>query len=216
MKLLIILLMGALLGSTAVAGDADLAALRTKFKTAIERVTQPIEKVYASELTKLRDDRLSKKMLAEANEIDAELTKYAAVLVTTTVAPAGPTTTTGRSARAEIAASDPNGYKIGSVKAGDSVTLQYREGKWKSWGMYATLSPDDVPGESDKCKVVISKAAVKGGPPGEVIVLVPGGTATTPFTYVFTADCDAVVRIADAGNPKAPGSVIYSCSIKRK
>jgi len=214
MKLLTLLLVGALLGSVS-AGDPDLASLKTKFQTAIERTTDPIKRVYVEELKKLRDDRLSRKMLVEANEIDAELSAYEDTRAPIAQPSTAPATLT-KSARIKVAANDPNGYRIGPVKAGDSLTVQYREGVWKSWGLYATISPDDVPAESDKCKTVIAKACPKDGPPGEVLTVVPGLTAKTPFVYTFTEDCDAVIRIADAINPKAPGIVMYSISLKRK
>lgn len=126
---------------------------------------------------------------------------------------------TSSSTTVEIHANN-DGVRIGPVKAGQTISLQYVSGKWKAFGRLATSNPDDrTPGISgddhDRSRLAIAKARIDAEP-GEVIAVVPGGTATEPFLYRFATDCENVVLRINTGSdqPGNPGSVVYSYTLK--
>ena len=120
-------------------------------------------------------------------------------------------------AHATIAANGPDGYRLGAVRQGDVITLQYEKGLWKAYGHIPTDKPDAaVLDHEDQSRLVIAHAPVNGKP-GDVIVVVPGETATKPFTFTVPAPADDfVLRIyKNSDNPKNPGSVVYHVKIAR-
>jgi hypothetical protein len=117
--------------------------------------------------------------------------------------------------RVTVPANDSNGYPIGPVQNGDTITLQYVSGLWKEHGGIATENPDEkVPGYGGAESLVIANGA-RDGLPGAIIKIVPGETAATPFSFVFPAGHDAVVlRIhSNSERKQNPGSVVYDLKI---
>ena len=120
-------------------------------------------------------------------------------------------------AQATIAAGSPDGYHLGALRKGDMITLQYEKGLWKAYGHIPTDNPDAaVLGHEDQSRLVIAHAPVNAKP-GDVIVIVPGETASKPFTFTVPAAADDfVLRInKNSDNPKNPGSVVYHLKIAR-
>ncbi|HKD36838.1 MAG TPA: hypothetical protein VKB78_08550 [Pirellulales bacterium] len=120
----------------------------------------------------------------------------------------------GNEVNVTIAAKSVAGYDLGPIHASTTIALEYRGGHWKSWGRRATSNPDAEETEGgDKCRLVIALPAVDGKP-GEMLQMVPSGTAKSPF--VWRADKDyasLVLRINDASG-KGPGKVEYRVTIR--
>lgn len=207
---------------------ADMERLRVAYEAARERATRPIDEKYLTELVKLQDSYTKAAKLQEAvvvaNEIKSmkERLGLQASPNSPTLAPA---VAPGKAAKKDnqdvtitIPANSPNGYRIGGVTKGDTLTLQFVDGKWKSQGGIATESPDNPTatyGENDR--LVIAEPADANGAPGKVIKIVPADTATTPFVYVMqTSRTDVVLRINNNSDRKEnPGVVTYKMKLVR-
>ncbi|MEZ5385503.1 MAG: hypothetical protein R3F13_08310 [Prosthecobacter sp.] len=183
-----------------------------------------------AELVKLQDTYTKAAKLQEAvvvaNEIRAMRERLGmptspntpAIASTPAPAPGKAAKTNNQDATIVIPANSPNGYRIGGVTKGDTVTLQFVDGKWKSLGGIPTESPDNPAatyGENDR--LVIAEAADPSGTPGKVIKVVPPNTATTPFVYVMpTSRTDVVLRINKNSDRKEnPGAVTYKLKVVR-
>lgn len=196
----------------------ELQRLRNSYDGAVQRAVKPITETYLQQLKQLRDGYTRSTRLAEANQVEDEIK-----MVTTRLAALGgvtPAIAGHRAAvldsRVTIAANTPTGYRLGPVRQGDIVTLQYLEGLWKGHGHLATVNPDDPQERDDESRLVIARGPTKDKP-GDVIVLVPPDTAKKPFTYTFpTTRDDVVLRIhRNSHNPKNPGAVTYQVKIMR-
>jgi formylglycine-generating enzyme required for sulfatase activity len=116
-----------------------------------------------------------------------------------------------------IPPNNPNGHAIGRVKRGDLISLAYVKGLWKDHPHLATENPDRPSKEGiEKSQLVIAHATASDQP-GDVVQLVPTGTAGNPFVYVVPADDEKLVlRInAHSNDPKNPGQVFYQLKITR-
>ena len=142
-------------------------------------------------------------------------------LRTNTAAPAGRTqpgsaSQTARQLKATIPANSPDAFAIGDIRKGTKISLQYVSGKWKCEGRIAQHSPDETKDErvDDKNRLVLSLPS-SSGKPGDILAIVPGGTAKKPF--VFEADKDysgLVLRIHDYNDfGSNPGSVEYNAKV---
>jgi len=118
--------------------------------------------------------------------------------------------------KATIPANSAAGFKLGAVKQGDIITLQYIDGKWKGHGHIPTENPDTTTDSEDESRLVIARPP-KGKKPGDVIVVVPRETTTKPFVYtVATTRDDVILRInKNSDNKDNPGSVVYQVTITR-
>ncbi|WP_395741999.1 hypothetical protein [Prosthecobacter sp.] len=206
----------------------DMQRLQTAYEAARERATRPIDEKYLAELVKLQATytKAAKldEALAVANEIKgmkermglSEKSKGAASSTSGAAVSTKPAAAAGGQETVTIAANTPNGYRIGAVKKGDVITLEYVSGKWKSKGGISSENPDD-PNASykDDDRVVIAEPAGADGSPGKMIVLVPPGTTLKPFTYlVQTSRPEVVLRINNNSDRKEnPGSVVYKLSV---
>lgn len=202
--------------------------LRTSYESARERAVRPIDEKYLTELTKLQDTYTKAAKLEDAVLVANEIKRMKERLGEP-VAPGGPAlvapTTpaaalggSGQEVTVNIVPNDPNGYRLGGVKRGDTITLQYVSGKWKGKGTIASENPDDPKasyGEDDR--LVIAEAADANGNEGKVIKVVPPETATTPFVYVMqTSRNDVVLRINVGSQRKQnPGYVSYKMKLVR-
>lgn len=142
-------------------------------------------------------------------------------LRTNTASPAarpqpGSASQTARQLKATVPANSPDAFAIGDVRKGTKISLQYVSGKWKCEGRIAQHSPDETKDErvTDKDRLVISLPST-GGKAGDILAIVPGGTAKKPF--VFEADKDypgLVLRIHDYNDfGSNPGSVEYNAKV---
>jgi hypothetical protein len=121
-----------------------------------------------------------------------------------------------REVQATIPANTPNAFRLGAVRSGTKISLQYLTGKWKAWGILATSNPDDETTDGgEQCRVVIALPSMGGGT-GKVLAVVPPDTKTKPFVYTTQADhTELVLRINGRGKAFSsnPGSVEYSVKI---
>ena len=210
---------------------ADMERLRVAYEAARARANRPIDEKYLAELGKLQDTYTKAAKLNEALAIATEIKTVkermglppaasapAMAVAPTPAAVKPPATTDGREATVAILANTPDGYRLGGVKRGDTITLEYVSGKWKSKGGIATENPDDPKaayGEDDR--LVIAEAASPEGVPGKVIKVVPPETSLKPFTYLMqTSRDDVVLRIhSNSDRKENPGSVTYKLKLVR-
>ncbi|MES2598193.1 MAG: hypothetical protein V4662_22860 [Verrucomicrobiota bacterium] len=197
----------------------EMVRLRGSYEAAMARTTRPLMETYIAELTKVKDSYTKAGKLDEAVRVDSEIKvmkERLAALGNPSVSRSGSgSLSPAKVARVTIPANDPNGYQVGAVKRGDTITLEYQEGLWKDHGGIATANPDeDDAGEENR--LVLARGAVDGIP-GEQIQIVSAGTRKKPFVYVFqTSRDDVVLRIsANSDRKQNPGSVIYSMTLKR-
>jgi hypothetical protein len=197
----------------------ELDRLREAHKTALERAAKPVTQTYLAELAKLRDAYTRAANLEAANRVQTEIRAISQNATADDVgqavsAPKGDILGT----RVDIRANEMNGYKIGSLKRGATITLSYVDGKWKNDGVIASEVPDaEVTARGDTVRLAISTASVNGSP-GTVIAVVPAGTASKPFTYKLDSDQESVVlRINESGNDYTsnPGQVTYKLKVTR-
>ncbi len=200
---------------------ADLERLQAAYEAARERATRPLDERYLAELVKLQDTYTKAAKLEEALAVSNEIKGMKARMglptkskPSTQAAPAASTQET--STNITISPNTPNGYRIGAVKKGDTITLEYTGGKWKSRGGIATESPDDPNATyKEEDRVVIAEPADASGTPGKVIAIVPAETASKPFTYlVQTSRAEVVLRInTNSERKENPGSVTYKLKL---
>lgn len=208
----------------------DLERLQTAYEAARERATRPLDEKYLAELVKLQASytRAAKldEALAVANEIKGIKERLGLAAKSKSAAQGTPTPATptkpagappgGQETTITISANDPNAYRIGAVKKGDTITLAYVSGKWKSKGGIATESPDDPKATyKDDDRVVIAEPATESGAAGKVIAIVPPETSLKSFTYlVQTSRPEVVLRInTNSERKENPGTVTYKLTL---
>ena len=195
----------------------ELQRVRGNYDSAVQRAVRPIAEAYSKELSRLRETYMRANRLTDAVQVDDELKAVSQKLAT--MAGAAPSTTGHRSVvldtRAIIPANTAEGFKIGSVRQGDVITLQYVEGLWKAHGNIPTENPDG-PIKNDDDRLCIARGPARGKP-GDVLAIVPAGTAINPFTFtVPTTRDDVVLRIhKNSDDRKNPGAVTYQVRILR-
>lgn len=192
----------------------ELDRLRDSHKAALDRATKPLTQTYVKELEKLRDAYTRSANLDAAKAAQAEInaaTQNAEVNVTTAKANI-------LGGHVDIPASSMDGYVIGPLKKGASITVSYVDGKWKNDGVVASEIPDaETTARGDLVRLAISTASVNGTP-GKVLAVVPAGTQKKPFTYRLDSDQENVVlRINESGTDFSsnPGQVSYKLKITR-
>jgi hypothetical protein len=197
----------------------ELQRLRAAYVAALERAQKPVTESYSQELKKLKDSFARAGKLDEAVQVDGELqeitSKLAAMAAAVTPLGARPGQTTVLNATVTIPPNNPDGYKLGPVRKGDVISLQYVSGKWKDHGILAQWNPDEA-GSEETSRLAIALPS-KGGAPGDTVAVVPPGTVAKPFTYTFPASRDQVVlRIsANSNNTANPGAVVYQVKVTR-
>ena len=113
-----------------------------------------------------------------------------------------------------IKANAPMGGRVGPVRAGQSIRVQYVEGRWAMSGGVESdpkgwVSPDDdgYPGNLLGLYAVVDGEAKR-------LAEVPTGTKRRPFRYRFDKDCvQVILRIRDDILEDNPGEVTYSVSL---
>jgi hypothetical protein len=218
----------ALVGTAGAQGviPPEMERLRSSYETARLKATRPLDEKYLGELLKLQDSYTRAAKLEQAVIVANEVKRLRAHLgvpqdqSAPPLAPA-PLGVAGKVAATQgaeviIPANSPNGLRLGSVKRGDSITLQYVSGLWKAHGGIATENPDSAKAKDDD-RLVIAEPANENGDPGKVIWVVPADTATQPTTYSFqTTREDVVLRIhSNSQRKENPGHVTYIVKLVR-
>jgi hypothetical protein len=177
-------------------------AAQNEADTKILKVKQALVK----DLTKLQETYTKKGNLDASNGIKAEVDKLQEYIEKVTLEAKNETVKD-----ITIDGTAKNGALVGDVTVGQTVTLQYVSGRWKSWGNQATECPDTATQErGNACRVAI---LINDKP----VTIIPAGTTTKPFQYKVPANGKMTLRINDedgdwASNPA--GSVIYKFTTK--
>ncbi len=199
----------------------ELTRLRSVHEGVVTRAVKGLTETYVTELKKLQTGYSKDGKLAEALKVADEIRAITGSEVPTSERPMGnntPPLSSTKHSRVTIAANTPEGYRIGPISRGDSISIQYREGKWKRNGIYATSNPDDPEVQDGDLNRLVISTGPEGGLPGHLIKIVPAGTAEKPFVYTFAKTFDDVVlRINDGSTRKDnPGAVTYSVILQRQ
>jgi len=198
----------ALLAGAVFAADEpkELEAARDAYRESVRRATEPFKTRYDSELGRLRETFTRAGKLSEALAVENEirsLTGQAAMPMAAVTSEAAAKQSLTISSRSD------SGTALGPAKKGQRLRVQYVEGEWTSSGG-AAVSPDSAPHAFAKLAVV----GVSGGKE-EVIMMVPNGTKTRPFSEDFKKDYEQVyLRINDHTKADNSGDVTYKAAIK--
>ncbi len=121
-----------------------------------------------------------------------------------------------REFKAAVPANDPNGYKIGDVRKGTKISIQYISGKWKHDGHIAQWNPDsDEPKVGDGNRLCVSLPGDEGKA-GDVLAIVPASSSKHPFVYEADKDYPALVlRINDPDGSfsRNPGETTWNVKV---
>lgn len=94
-----------------------------------------------------------------------------------------------------------DGYHFGQLKKGDSISITYKSGLWRSWGRSGRsgVCPDNTNGRGgDRAKLAIFH---KNNFQNKLIQIVPENTSTEPFIFTSQSDdLDLHLGICDRGN----------------
>ncbi len=190
---------------------ADLPSLRQSYENAVKRSQKSLAETYLAELVKLKTAASAD----EAAKIDLEIQRITRQVAELSLPATAQSVVL--EAQALIHPTSPAGFSLGTVKQGDTITLKYVKGMWKSDGRVASENPDAFNLEyGDKSRLVIAEAPVNGVP-GKVLAMVTPETVRAPFSFTFPADlAAAVLRINDnSTDTKNPGAVTYDVKITR-
>lgn len=201
-------------------------SLRGTYRVAFSRLEaervkrlQPLQAAFSKSLDALVTSLTKEGKLDEAMVVKYQRDELAAVPVAAAATGVLGQTLGGPkvvlTARANIPANSPDGYKFGPVSKGDLITLKYLEGRWKDFGTQPSFNPDD-PATVESSRLVVAKSS-KDDVPGDVIVMVPPSTALTSFEFESPIASDQLVlRInANSNNGANPGAVVYQLEVKR-
>jgi hypothetical protein len=217
MRVLSLFLMCFVIAGTYGQEAADLKRLRESYNAAVERAVKPLTDTYLKELQKLRGSYGRSGMQKELAQVDAEIVAITQKLEALAERSTSVSKVAVIDKEANIPPNDPNGFPLGALRKGDTITLQYVKGMWKDHGLMATVNPDAVEVEGqDNSRMVIAEAAVDGKP-GAVVLIIPPGTMESPFVYNVTNTVEAaVLRIKNNSEGKAnPGTVTYKVKLER-
>jgi hypothetical protein len=132
---------------------------------------------------------------------------------TTSPSPLGGATQSSRTEKVKIAANSPDGFPIGDVRKGTRISIRYLGGKWKHHGRIAQFSPDGIdPLMVDKDRLAVALPAADGKH-GEVLAIIPSGTAKEPFVFLAEQDYPGLVLRIQIGRSPNPGSVEYEVKV---
>lgn len=205
-------------GYTAETPDFD--RLKESYKAAMDKAVKGINQTYLASLIKIRDEYARSTNLEAANKVQSEIDRISLEFglssgsegVAETPNPVVP----GNKMKVEIPANDVNGFQIGLLKKGTSITLSYVVGKWKDSGKIPSDNPDaEFTEKGDNTRLVIANGKYKSRS-GPVLTMVPAGTAAKPFTFTLAEDVENVVlRINEEGGDYElnPGAVTYTVTV---
>lgn len=147
-----------------------------------------------------------------ANAIQAKMTELTGGVP---VAPLGTATAPAKPIVKQVQskANAKYGGEIGAVKAGQSIKIQYVEGRWAMSGGNSDPKTWSNPDESS---YVGDQAGLYAVESGEIVSLadIPVGTKRRPFRYRFEKDyAQVIIRIRDTVPGDNPGAAIYEVTL---
>jgi hypothetical protein len=107
----------------------------------------------------------------------------------------------------KIDSQDAKGYKIGRLKEGQTVKLQYISGIWRAYGGWKEESPDNATVSQHKLAFVLSSRT------GDTTITNPSRTKDTPFEYQIVESGDYYLRMDDPAVDSNVGVVSYRISV---
>jgi hypothetical protein len=107
----------------------------------------------------------------------------------------------------KIDSQDAKGYKIGRLKEGQTVKLQYISGIWRAYGGWKEESPDSATTSQHKLAFVLSSRT------GDTTITNPSRTKDTPFEYQIVENGEYYLRMDDPAVDSNVGVVSYRISI---
>jgi hypothetical protein len=108
----------------------------------------------------------------------------------------------------KIDSQELEGYKIGRLKAGDVVKIQYVSGIWRAYGGWREESPDNANTDQHKLAFVLSTNQ------GETIITTPQNTKSEPFEYTIIESGNYYIRMNDPAADSNSGVVQYRIEVK--
>jgi hypothetical protein len=107
-----------------------------------------------------------------------------------------------------IDSQDAMGYKMGRLKAGEVVKIQYVAGIWRAYGGWKEESPDIAITDNHKLSFVLSTNQ------GDTIITMPQNTKTKPFEYTIIESGNYYIRMNDNTADSNSGVVQYRIESK--
>lgn len=107
----------------------------------------------------------------------------------------------------KIDSQDAKGYKIGRLKEGQTVKIQYISGIWRAYGGWKEESPDNATVSQHKLAFVLSSRT------GDTKITNPANTKDTPFEYKIVESGDYYLRMDDPAVDSNVGVVSYRISV---
>jgi hypothetical protein len=101
------------------------------------------------------------------------------------------------------------GYKLGRLKAGDRVKIQYVTGIWRAYPGWKEENPDKAITSQHKLAFVMSSRE------GDTIITNPENTANEPFEYTIIENGDYHIRITGHVLSTNFGKVQYRVEVSR-
>lgn len=216
MRILLILAIGFSVSSLVAEEPVELQGLRKSYHSALDRAVKPVSQTYLDELKRMRDNFTRNAQLEAAVAVQKEIDLIESKMKTLG-SPVADAEVKVLEAVAVIPANSMEGFKLGPVRRGDVITLNYVSGLWKNDGNIPTENPDAAQTDrGERTRLAIAEPPTDGRP-GKVVKMIPPHTQNSPFQYLVQTSRDNVVlRIHYGGdNPKAPGAVTYKVKITR-
>ncbi len=107
-----------------------------------------------------------------------------------------------------INSKEAGGYKIGRLKAGDVIKIQYVSGIWRAYGGWKDESPDNANTDQHKLAFVLSTNQ------GDTIITTPQNTKNAAFEYTIIESGNYYIRMNDPAPDSNSGIVQYRVEVK--
>ncbi|MDB4725623.1 hypothetical protein OAF44_03785, partial [Akkermansiaceae bacterium] len=107
----------------------------------------------------------------------------------------------------KIDSQDTKGYKIGRLKEGQTIKLQYIAGIWRAYDGWTEESPDTARISQHKLAFVLSSRI------GNIKITNPSRTKDTPFEYKIVESGNYYLRMDDPVVQSNEGVVSYRISV---
>jgi hypothetical protein len=107
-----------------------------------------------------------------------------------------------------ISSKVPEGYKIGRLRGGQVIKIQYLGGFWSAYTGWKEENPDIAKIEQHKLALVLSTNG------GDTTIATPQNTTKTPFEYAIIEPGNYFIRMNDPVVGSNEGIVQYKIEVK--